>query len=177
MINCNICYTVYIKKIKQRKKSVKKTAIFLEMWWKAHLYYLHLSLFTLASFLCLNLCIRKVEKDCQLLLLWNISYILASKILTSACQKCRKKICWMQGSVQISKAADSSRKSIKGQHFALRAKLCSQPLLLTLLLSPFSHVWLLATPWIAAYQAPPSMGFSRQEYWSGLPLPSLVHSL
>ena len=31
---------------------------------------------------------------------------------------------------------------------------------------------LLATPWTAAYQAPPSMGFSRQEYWSGLPLPS-----
>ena len=29
-----------------------------------------------------------------------------------------------------------------------------------------------ATPWTAAYQAPPSMGFSRQEYWSGLPLPS-----
>ena len=36
-----------------------------------------------------------------------------------------------------------------------------------------SHVRLLATPWIAAYQAPPSMGFSRQEYWSGVPLPSL----
>ena len=35
-------------------------------------------------------------------------------------------------------------------------------------------VQLLATPWAAAYQAPPSMGFSRQEYWSGLPLPSLV---
>ena len=34
-----------------------------------------------------------------------------------------------------------------------------------------SHVWLLATPWTAAYQAPPSMGFSRQEYWSGVPLP------
>ena len=33
-----------------------------------------------------------------------------------------------------------------------------------------SHVRLLATPWIAAYQAPPSMGFSRQEYWSGVPL-------
>ena len=30
-----------------------------------------------------------------------------------------------------------------------------------------------ATPWTAAYQAPPSMGFSRQEYWSGVPLPSL----
>ena len=35
-----------------------------------------------------------------------------------------------------------------------------------------SCVRLVATPWTAAYQAPPSMGFSRQEYWSGLPLPS-----
>ena len=35
---------------------------------------------------------------------------------------------------------------------------------------------LLATPWTAAYQAPPSMGFSRQEYWSGLPLPSPVQT-
>ena len=35
-----------------------------------------------------------------------------------------------------------------------------------------SHVRLLATPWTAAYQAPPSIGFSRQEYWSGVPLPS-----
>ena len=34
---------------------------------------------------------------------------------------------------------------------------------------PLSHVWLFVTPWTAAYQAPPSMGFSRQEYWSGLP--------
>ena len=37
-----------------------------------------------------------------------------------------------------------------------------------------SHVRLLATPWITAYQAPPSMGFSRQEYWSGVPLPSPI---
>ena len=35
-----------------------------------------------------------------------------------------------------------------------------------------SHVRLFATPWTVAHQAPPSMGFSRQEYWSGLPLPS-----
>ena len=35
-----------------------------------------------------------------------------------------------------------------------------------------SRVQLLVTPWTAAYQAPPSMGFSRQEYWSGVPLPS-----
>ena len=33
-----------------------------------------------------------------------------------------------------------------------------------------SHIWPLATPWTAAYQAPLSMGFSRQEYWSGVPL-------
>ena len=36
-----------------------------------------------------------------------------------------------------------------------------------------SHVQLLATPWTAAHQAPPSMEFSRQEYWSGVPLPLL----
>ena len=41
----------------------------------------------------------------------------------------------------------------------------------------FSRVRLLATPWTVAYQAPPSMGFSRQEYWSGLPLPSPVNRL
>ena len=35
-----------------------------------------------------------------------------------------------------------------------------------------NHVWLLATPWTAANQAPPSMGLFRQEYWSGLPFPS-----
>ena len=35
-----------------------------------------------------------------------------------------------------------------------------------------SRVRLFATPWTVAYQAPPSMGFSRQECWSGLPLPS-----
>ena len=39
------------------------------------------------------------------------------------------------------------------------------------------RVRLLATPWTAVYQAPPSMGFSRQEYWSGVPLPSPVVSL
>ena len=40
-----------------------------------------------------------------------------------------------------------------------------------------SCVWLLVTPWAAAYQAPPPMGFSRQEYWSGVPLPSLCEDL
>ena len=39
-----------------------------------------------------------------------------------------------------------------------------------------SRVQLLATPWTAAHQAPPAMGLSRQEYWSGVPLPSLLVS-
>ena len=43
---------------------------------------------------------------------------------------------------------------------------------LLLLLSRFSRVRLCATPEMAAHQAPPSLGFSRQEYWSGMPLPS-----
>ena len=37
-----------------------------------------------------------------------------------------------------------------------------------------SCVWLLVTPWTVAYQAPLSMGFSRQEYWNGLPFPSPI---
>ena len=41
-----------------------------------------------------------------------------------------------------------------------------------LLLSRFSRVWLCATPQTVAHQAPPSLGFSRQEHWSGLPFPS-----
>ena len=46
---------------------------------------------------------------------------------------------------------------------------------LLLLLSRFSHVRLCATPETAAHQAPPSLGFSRQEHWSGLPFPSPMH--
>jgi len=38
-----------------------------------------------------------------------------------------------------------------------------------------SHIRPLATPWTVAYQAPPSMGFSRQEHWSGVPLPSPIY--
>ena len=48
-------------------------------------------------------------------------------------------------------------------------------LLLLLLLSHFSCVWLCATPYTAAHQAPPSLGVSRQEHWSGLPFPSPMH--
>ena len=45
-------------------------------------------------------------------------------------------------------------------------------MLLLLLLRRFSRVWLCATPETAAHQAPPSLGFSSQEHWSGLPFPS-----
>ena len=48
-------------------------------------------------------------------------------------------------------------------------------LLLLLLRSRFSRVPLCVTPWTAAHQAPPSLGFSRQEQWSGLPFPSPMH--
>ena len=48
-------------------------------------------------------------------------------------------------------------------------------LLLLLLLSRFSRVRLCAAPEMAAHQAPPSLGFSRQEHWSGLPFPSPMH--
>ena len=48
-------------------------------------------------------------------------------------------------------------------------------LLLLLLLSRFSRVRLCAIPEMAAHQAPLSLGFSRQEHWSGLPLPSPMH--
>ena len=44
-----------------------------------------------------------------------------------------------------------------------------------MLLSRFSRVQLCATPQMAAHQAPPSLGFSRQEHWSGLPFPSPMH--
>ena len=44
-----------------------------------------------------------------------------------------------------------------------------------LLLSRFSRVWLCVTPETAAHQAPPSLGFSKQEHWSGLPFPSPMH--
>ena len=55
--------------------------------------------------------------------------------------------------------------------FKKKRKLC----FLLLLLSCFSRVRLCVTPYTAANQAPPSLGFSRQEHWSGLPFPSPMH--
>ena len=49
------------------------------------------------------------------------------------------------------------------------------PLCPSVVVQALSRVWLFATPWTAARQAPPSPGFSRQEHWSGLPFPSPMH--
>ena len=48
----------------------------------------------------------------------------------------------------------------------------ADPLFSSCVLSHFSHVQLFVTPWTGAHQAPLSMGFSRQQYWSGLPFPA-----
>ena len=62
-------------------------------------------------------------------------------------------------------------------HFILEkvSTLLMLTIALLLLLSRFSRVRLCATPQTAAHQAPPSLGFSRQEHWSGLPFPSQMH--
>ena len=52
-----------------------------------------------------------------------------------------------------------------------------KPLFMRLLLSHFSRVRLFATPWTAAYQAPPSTGFPRQAYWSGVTAAAAAKSL
>jgi len=69
---------------------------------------------------------------------------------------------------------------VKTELFIFSPKLVSLPVFskqmaLLLLLSRFSRVRLCATPETAAHQAPPSLGFSRQEHWSGLPFPSPMH--
>ena len=60
---------------------------------------------------------------------------------------------------------------VMGELVTFKTQMCENEEML-LLLSRFSHVRLCATPQTAAHQAPPSLGFSRQEYWSGLPFPS-----
>ena len=68
-------------------------------------------------------------------------------------------------------------KNLLQHHNSKSSILWCSAFFMLLLLSRVSHVWLFTTPWTVAHQAPPSMGFSRQDYWSGLPLPSLQLSL
>ena len=63
----------------------------------------------------------------------------------------------------------SSKHTHEGLHFLISVIDLAEKRLVVV-----SRVRLSVTPWTAAHQAPPSLGFSRQEYWSGLPLPSLL---
>ena len=65
--------------------------------------------------------------------------------------------------------------ALAGRFFTTSATWETTIPLLLLLLNPFSRVRLCATPQTAAHQALPSLGFSRQEHWSGLPFPSSMH--
>ena len=65
---------------------------------------------------------------------------------------------------------------VEERHIVIQTRKCYISLLL-LLPSRFSRVRLCATPWTTDYQASSSMGFSRQEHWSGLPFPSPYISL
>ena len=71
---------------------------------------------------------------------------------------------WHQKTKHMS-GGNAMEKLDSAKHFA-------KELLLLLLLSRFSQVWLCAIPEMAAHRAPLSLGFSRQEHWSGLPFPS-----
>ena len=61
----------------------------------------------------------------------------------------------------------------RSKSFSLSVGQCRLPCMCGCMLSHFSRVWLFVTLWAVAHQAPLPMGFSRQQYWSGLPLPSL----
>ena len=73
--------------------------------------------------------------------------------------------------------SDRNRDYVQDQQyeFFLSLVISLRLLLLLLLLGRFSRIRLCATPEMAAHQAPPSLGFSRQEHWSGLPFPSPMH--
>ena len=83
----------------------------------------------------------------------------------------------IQGTLKSLLQHHSSKASILRCSGFFTVQLSHPYMLLLLLLSHFSRVRLFATPWTAAHQAPPSMGFSRQEYWSGMPSPSPLTSI
>ena len=75
----------------------------------------------------------------------------------------------------LDKNDTASNQNSKKKYITYRACFMKYVMLLLLLLSHFSRVRLCATPETAAHQAPPSLGFSRQEHWSGLPFPFPTH--
>ena len=99
------------------------------------------------------------------------------KVLHSICQQIWKSQWWPQDwkrSVFSAVPKKGNAKECSNYHtIALISR--TSMLLLLLLLSRFSRVRLCATPQTAVHQALPSLGFSRQEHWSGLPFPSPMH--
>ena len=100
----------------------------------------------------------------------DLSYLHKNKEWTDGCLT---KYCLLNGDIihhyvwpfiEASKTIQTRKKNIAPEYNVL-----------LLLLSRFSRVRLFATPWTAAYQASPSMGFSRREHWSGLPFSSPMH--
>ena len=91
---------------------------------------------------------------------WEASLLVAAT--AKSLQSCPTPCSPIDGSPPGSRPWDSS-----GKNTGVRCH-C---LLQCVKVKSLSCVRLLVTPWTAAYQAPPSMGFSRQEYWSGVPLP------
>ena len=77
--------------------------------------------------------------------------------------------------MDIQKTPNSQSNLEKEEWSWMNQSSCPQTILLLLLLSRFSRVRLCATPQTAAHQAPLSLGFSRQEHWTGLPFPSPIH--
>ena len=74
--------------------------------------------------------------------------------------------------IKLSTSVELSRKQRNSEKTSISTSLAT----LLLLLSRFSHIRLCATPYMAAHQAPLSLGLFRQEHWSGLPLPSAMHA-
>ena len=96
------------------------------------------------------------------------------KRLTQTCPAVSRSLQWRRGSVVAccrvgsSGCSSTCMGSFKGDHHYLHYLHHS----LKVKVKSLSRVWLFATLWTIAHQAPSSMGFSRQEYWSGLPFPS-----
>ena len=88
-------------------------------------------------------------------------------------QLCKRPLAFTQKTAAFCK--NLSEYSVKIISTLGLSALSVQGMLLLLLLSRFSHVRLCMTPSSAAHQAPLSLGFSRQEHWSGLPFPSPMH--
>ena len=107
--------------------------------------------------------IAAMSSCCQIF----ISVSCWTRTLRDRGQLCSQHVCAICTKKTLSMASDSVN-----LWKAMLHKQVLPCLLLLLLLSCFSRVRLLVTPRTAAHQAPPSMGFSRQEYWSGVPLPS-----